>query len=301
MHKKRSFLVLTSLLVLVLALAVVGCQQAPLSTEAPKEEPTEAPAEPAAEPETEEEVQKISVAGSTTVQPLAELFAEAFTAQNPNVEIDVQGGGSSVGVKSAGEGTADVGNASREIKDSELEEFPNLVIHTIARDGIAVAVHPDVEVDGLTKDEARAIFAGEITNWSEVGGPDKPITVISREEGSGTRGAFEEMVMGKEGPPIVDTALLFPSNGAVRTAVSTTPDSIGFLSFGYLDESVKALAIDGVEATEANAASGEYPVVRPLNMLTDGEPSGVVKEWLDFILSDEGQAIVVEEGYLAVK
>jgi phosphate transport system substrate-binding protein len=300
MHKKRSFLVLTSLLVLTLALAVVGCQQAPVPTEAPEEEPTEAPADPTAEPEPEGEMAKISVAGSTTVQPLAELFSEAFTAQNPNVEIDVQGGGSSVGVKSAGEGTADVGMASRKIKDSELEEFPNLAIHTVARDGIAVAVHPDVEVDGLTLDEARAIFAGEITNWSEVGGPDTPITVVSREEGSGTRGAFEEMVMGKEGPPIVDTALLFPSNGAVRTAVATTPDSVGYLSFGYLDESVKALAVDGVEATVANALSGEYPVVRPLNMLTDGEPSGIVKEFLDFVLSDEGQAVVVEEGYLSV-
>ena len=301
MHKKRSFLVLTSLLVLTLALAVVGCQQAPVPTEAPEEEPTEAPADPTAEPEPEGEMAKISVAGSTTVQPLAELFSEAFTAQNPNVEIDVQGGGSSVGVKSAGEGTADVGMASRKIKDSELEEFPNLAIHTVARDGIAVAVHPDVEVDGLTLDEARAIFAGEITNWSEVGGPDTPITVVSREEGSGTRGAFEEMVMGKEGPPIVDTALLFPSNGAVRTSVSTTPDSIGYLSFGYLDESVKALAVDSVEATPERAASGEYPVVRPLNMLTDGEPTGAVKAWLDFIFSPEGQAIVVEEGYLAVK
>jgi len=125
--------------------------------------------------------------------------------------------------------------------------------------------------------------------------------VVSREEGSGTRAAFEEMVMGKEGPPIVDTAILQPSNGAVRTTVATTPDSIGYLSFGYLDESVKALAIDGVEATEANAASGAYPIVRPLNLLTKGEPTGAVKAWLDFILSDEGQKIVADEGYIPVK
>jgi phosphate transport system substrate-binding protein len=243
---------------------------------------------------------QISVAGSTTVQPLAEKLAEAFSAQNPAVNIDVQGGGSSVGVKSAGTGVADVGMASREIKDSEKEEYPDLVIFTVARDGIAIVAHPDVPVDELTREQVRGIFAGEITNWSEVGGPDKPITVVSREEGSGTRAAFEEMVMGED-TVIVDTAILHPSNGAVRTAVSTTPDSIGYLSFGYLDESTKALAVDGVEPTPENAASGTYPVVRPLNMLTKGEPDGTVKAWLDFILGAEGQKIVAEERFIPVK
>jgi phosphate transport system substrate-binding protein len=193
----------------------------------------------------------------------------------------VQGGGSSVGVKSAGEGTVDIGMASREIKDSEKDEFPSMVIHTIARDGIAIVVHLGVAVDGLTVDQVRDIFSGAITNWSEVGGADKAIVVVSREEGSGTRGAFEEMVMGEEAV-IVDTAILQPSNGALKTTVSTTEDSIGFLSFGYLDDSVKALAIDGVDATVENALNGSYPIVRPLNMLTDGEPEGAVKAFLDF-------------------
>ncbi|HEC34832.1 MAG TPA: phosphate ABC transporter substrate-binding protein [Chloroflexi bacterium] len=278
---------------------VVGCQPTP--TAAPAETPTTSAPNPEPTSAGTGLSGQITEAGSTTVQPLAEKLAEAFSAQHPEVEITVQGGGSSVGVKSAAEGTVDVGAASREIKDSEMQEFPDLVVHTIARDGIAIVAHPDVAVDGLTKDEVKDIFAGEITNWSEVGGPDKPIVVVSREEGSGTRAAFEEMVMGKEGPPIVDTAILQPSNGAVRTTVATTPDSIGFLSFGYLDESVKALAIDGVEPTEANAASGDYPIVRPLNLLTKGEPSGVVKAWLDFILGDEGQQIVADEGYIPVK
>ncbi|HIQ01576.1 MAG TPA: phosphate ABC transporter substrate-binding protein [Anaerolineales bacterium] len=281
---RKTLLLLTGLL--VLALVASGCRPTPTPS------PTPAKAELSG---------KIVEAGSTTVQPLAEKLAEAFMAKHPKVDITVQGGGSSVGIKSVGEGTVDVGAASREVKDSEREKYPDLKVFTIARDGIAIVVHPDVPVNGLTKEQVKGIFAGEITNWREVGGPDRPIVVVSREEGSGTRAAFEEMVMGKKGPPITEKAILQPSNGAVRTTVATTPDSIGYLSFGYLDESVKALAIDGVEATEANAASGEYPIVRPLNFLTKGEPTGLVKAWLDFILGDEGQQIVAEEGYIAVR
>jgi len=291
MYQRNRTLIVAGLLILVLLATVVACQSTP--TKPTETTPTSAPTSLSG---------SISVAGSTTVQPLAEKLAEAFNAQHPDVQIDVQGGGSSVGVKSAGQGTVDVGMASREVKQSELDEYSNLRVFTIARDGIAIVTHPDVPVDGLTKEQVKGIFAGDITNWSEVGGPDKPIVVVAREEGSGTRAAFEEMVMGgEEGPAIADTAILQPSNGAVRTTVSTTPDSIGFLSFGYLDQSVKALAIDGVEATEANAARGAYPIVRPLNMMTQGEPAGVVKAWLDFILSDAGQAIVRKEGYIPVE
>ena len=285
-RKNKSLLVLTGLLVLAMLATVVGCQPTPTTAPTPAETGLSG---------------EIAEAGSTTVQPLAEKLAEAFMAKHPEVQITIQGGGSSVGVKSAGEGTVDVGAASREVKESELQEFPDLVVHTIARDGIAIVAHPAVPLDGLTKEQVKDIFAGEITNWKDVGGPDRPIVVVSREEGSGTRAAFEEMVMGKKGPPIVDTAILQPSNGAVRTTVATTPDSIGYLSFGYLDESVKTLTIDGVEPTEANAASGDYPIVRPLNLLTKGEPAGVVEAWLDFILSDEGQQIVAGEGYIPVK
>ncbi len=244
--------------------------------------------------------QQISVAGSTTVQPLAEKLAEVYTQNHLDVKIDVAGGGSSAGVKAAGEGTADIGNASREIKDSEKSQYPDLTIFIIARDGIAVVAHPDVPVNGLSKDQVRDIYAGIIKNWSAVGGPDAPITVISREEGSGTRGAFEEMVMGDEAT-ITGDAIFQDSNGKVRTAVSSTPNAIGFLSFGYLDDSVKAFAIDSVEATETNAANGTYPIVRPLNMVTNGEPQGIVSKWINFILSSEGQKIVSEERYIAVK
>jgi len=279
---------------LLVALLVAGC-----ASPTPTAEPNDAPATqaPATVAPVAEADGTISAAGSTTVQPLAQLLGEAFVAANPGVRIEVQGGGSSVGVKSAVQGTADIGMASREIKASELEEYPNMRVFAIAYDGIAPVVHPDVAVDGLTLEQVRDIFAGKITNWQEVGGSDALIVVVAREEGSGTRDAFDELVMGEE--LITDLALLQQSNGAVRTTVATTPDAIGFLSFGYLDESVEAVAVNGAAPTAANVKNGSYPVVRPLNMVTDGEPAGLVKSWLDWILSEDGQAIVVAEGYIA--
>ena len=158
-----------------------------------------------------------------------------------------------------------------------MEEFPELQVFTIAYDGIAIVVNSDVELDSLTADEVQAIFAGEVTNFAEVGGPDAPITVVSREEGSGTRAAFEELVMEykddageKQVKPIAESALLQQSNGQVRTVVSTTPNTIAFLSFGFLDDSVKGIAIDGVEPTVDNVKNGSYAIFRPLNMLTNG-------------------------------
>lgn len=242
----------------------------------------------------------VTVSGSTTVQPLAEKLAEAFMTENTGVRVDVQGGGSSVGVKAAGEGTSDIGMASREIKESEMTEFPKLNVIVIARDGIAIVAHPDVSVSDLTVEQVRDIFSGKVTNWKDLGGVDQNIIVVSREEGSGTRGAFEEMVMGKDAL-ITASAILQPSNGAIRTTVSTTPYSIGYLSFGYLDNTVKTISIGGVAPTEPNAADGSYPIVRPLNMLTNGEPTGNVKAFLDFILSEAGQKLVVEDGYIPVK
>ena len=242
----------------------------------------------------------ISVSGSTTVQPLAEKLAEAFMTENTGIRIDVQGGGSSVGVKAAGQGTSDIGMASREIKESELAEFPKLNVVVIARDGIAIVANADVTVSDLTVEQVRDIFSGKITNWKDLGGEDQNIIVVSREEGSGTRGAFEEMVMGKDAL-ITASAILQPSNGSIRTTVSTTPYSIGYMSFGYLDDTIKAISIGGIAPTEPNAADGSYPIVRPLNMLTNGEPTGAVKAFLDFILSDAGQKLVVEDGYIPVK
>ncbi|NLP06190.1 phosphate ABC transporter substrate-binding protein [Candidatus Fermentibacteria bacterium] len=242
---------------------------------------------------------ELTLVGSTTIQPVAEVLAEAYESLHPDVMINVQGGGSSVGVTSAGQGTADIGMASRDIKASEFEEFPDIVVHTIARDGIAIIASPDVTVSDLSLDQIRGIFSGTIVSWRQVGGPDIPIVVISREEGSGTRGAFEEMVMGEDAV-ISAAAILQPSNGAVLTTVAGTPSSIAYLSFGYINDSVKTISIGGVAPTPENAASGTYPVVRPLNLVTKGEPDELARSFIDFIYSADGQAIVVQEGYLSV-
>ena len=238
----------------------------------------------------------ITEAGSTTVQPLAEVLAAAFEAENPDVNVVIQGGGTAVGITSCNDGTVDLGAASRELKSSD----PQLVTHLIARDGIAIVTQPSNAVSGLTKQQVKDIFDGNITNWKDVGGNDATIVVIAREEGSGTRTAFQDMVLGSN-VSITNRAVLQLSNGAVKTAVYSTPNSVGFISFGYLDSSVKALAIDGVAATEANAKSGTYPIVRPLYFLTKTEPIGAVKDFIDFCASAAGQSIVTQEGYISIQ
>jgi len=291
---------------IILALLLAGCGTTPEPTKAPAIVPTQAPtAEPTKAPAGLSG--RLSLAGSTTVQPLAERLAEEFMKLNPGLTIEVQGGGSSVGVTSAGEGTVDIGMASRAIKDSEVAKFPDLQVFTIARDGIAIVTNPGVQLPGLSVEQVRSIFAGEITNFAEVGGPDAPITVISREEGSGTRAAFEELVMEykdaageKQTKLITDKALLQQSNGQVRTAVATTPNTIAYLSFGFLDSSVAPVVIDGVAPTVDNVRNGSYPISRPLNMLTKGAPNPLAQAFLDYILSNAGQEIVAED-YVRVK
>jgi phosphate transport system substrate-binding protein len=301
-------------ILLLLTLVVSACSggEEATATMAPEAEPT-ATKVPAAEPTAtsapapEGLSGQLQLAGSTTVQPLAEMLAEAFMALNPDLVIEVQGGGSSVGVTSAGEGTVDIGNASRAVKSSELETFPDLQIFTIAYDGIAIVTHPDTKLPSLSVEQVRDIFAGDITNFSEVGGPDADIIVVSREEGSGTRAAFEELVMaykdaaGEEQSKVIyERALLQQSNGQVRTTVATTPNSIGYLSFGFLDESTNPVAIDGAEPTVANVKNGSYPIFRPLNMLTNGAPNELAQAFLGFILSSLGQEIVAED-YITVQ
>lgn len=238
----------------------------------------------------------VSVIGSTSVQPVAQDLADAFANVEPGIQVDIQGVGSTAGVKAAKDGVADIGTASRELKTEEKEW--GLTEHVIAMDGIAIAIHPNNSVADLTMDQVAQIFKGEITNWKEVGGADKEIIVVSREDGSGTRGAFEEIV-GIEGE-LSEKALVAEGNGAVKQNIATKEDAIGYVSLGYIDNSIKAVKIDGVEPTVENIQANTYPVARPFLMITKGDLSPETKAFIDFIMSAEGQEIVAED-YIPVK
>jgi phosphate transport system substrate-binding protein len=243
----------------------------------------------------------ITESGSTTVQPLAEKLAAAFMNINPGVKVTIQGGGSGVGIKAANDGTVDIGAASRDL----TQDDPQLNKILLAKDGIAIIVNPANPVTGLTKAQVRDIFSGSIINWKEVGGLDQEIHVTAREEGSGTRTAFQEMVMGKDASGklinISKNAILQSSSGAILQVVKGDAQSIGFDSFGYVNSSVKALAIDNTAATEENAKSGAYPIIRPLYFLTKSQPEGLVQAFLDYCQSADAQQIITKEGYITAK
>lgn len=244
----------------------------------------------------------ITVNGSTSVQPLAEELVKAFKEKNPNTVIDIQGGGSGVGIKSAADGVVDIGMSSRELKAEEktLKEFK------IAVDGIAVILNPANAINDLTMEQIYKIYTGEITDWKDVGGKPGAITVVTREEGSGTRGAFIELtgIESDDADKTIATAITQGSTGAVMTTVAGDPNAIGYASFGSAKENteVKLISVDGKACTEENIYAGEYKISRPFLMLTQADPTGPAKEFLDFILSSEGQKVVGGHGYLkAVK
>jgi phosphate transport system substrate-binding protein len=239
----------------------------------------------------------VTESGSTTVQPLAEQLRDAFQLKYPKVTVTIQGGGTAVGIKAAQDGTVDIGAASRALTDVEKA---TLVDTVIARDGIAVIVNPSQKnISNLTKAQLKDIFSGKTTNWKDLGGDNKAIVLVSREEGSGTRTAFQDLILGKD-VLIADTAILQSSNGAIRTTVASNPYAIAYISFGYIDNDVKVLNLEGVPATIDNAKNGTYPAVRPLLFLTKTQPTGLTKTFIDFCLSNQGQAIVSKD-YITVK
>lgn len=243
----------------------------------------------------------LNIAGSTTVQPIASKAAEEFMKKNPDVIVSVQGGGSSTGIKMVVEGSADIGAISRELKDSEKEKYPNLKPVAIALDSIVVVVHPDNLISDLTKQQVQDIFSGGIKNFKEVGGDDREILVVIRERGSGTRTTFEELVMDGGKITNAEGASQNPSNGAVKAVISGNENAIGYLGIGYIDETVKAIKIDGTMSSEETIRSGEYPISRKLYMITKGEATGLKKKFIDFVLSEEGQQIVEKEGFIRVR
>ncbi len=243
------------------------------------------------------EAQTLTLAGSTTVLPVAQAVAEVYMDTHPAADIQISGGGSGVGVTAAREKTADLGMLSRDLKSSE-KETAAFTEYIIGRDGIAIVAHASNPVAALTTEQIREIYLGNITNWKEVGGADMEIVLIGRDSSSGTREFFTESVLNKQDAS--KTMQEFNSNGAVAKAVAQTPGAIGYISLEYLDDTLKAFTINGVAPSVSNVLNGSYTINRPLLLISNGEPSGLAKAFIEYILSDEGQQIIKNKGFVPV-
>jgi phosphate transport system substrate-binding protein len=239
--------------------------------------------------------ERIEIAGSTSVQPVAEKLAEKYMKEHPNVRVDVTGGGSGLGIRSVSQKIIDIGTSSKALKANEKVGLNEYVI---GKEGIVVAVNLDNPVSSLTKDQLKAIFSGNITNWKEVGGKDAKIDLVIREDGSGTRGAFESMVMNKT--KVKSDAIVQTSTEAVKLAVKQDPNAIGYVSLAHMSADVKAVKVDGVNPSVETIKEGTYKLQTPFLFLTNGEPKGKVKEFIDWCLGPEGQEIVKEEKIVPV-
>lgn len=237
----------------------------------------------------------VTLAGSTAFQPFAQTLAKQYQAAHPGVKLSVQGGGSAVGIQSALMGTAQIGMA-------DLVKLPdecrNLDAVVAARDGIAIIVHPSCAVTNLTLDQVRGVFTGAIANWKALGGPDAPITVVSREAGSGTRTSLEQIVGGMKLSP---GAIIQSSGGTVGETVANDAHAIGYLSHGMVNAKIQAVGVDGKACSVENILSGAYPLVRPIYLLTGKNPSPATRQFLAFILSDPGQAQIHKDGLIPAK
>lgn len=240
---------------------------------------------------------KVTVSGSTSVGSPMENLAEAFEAKNPDVKVEVQQLGSSAGIKNAIEGVSEIGMSSRDLKDEE--KSAGLKETIIATDGIAVITNKANSVTDLTLDQVRDIYTGKITNWKEVGGKDAPIVVVSREDGSGTRDGFQEKV-GFESEELVKDAQITDGSGNIKSTVEGNENAIGYISFGYVDEAVNAVKVDGVEINHETVANNEYVIARPFILVNKEGISDNAQALIDFILSDEGQSILEEKGFIRV-
>jgi phosphate transport system substrate-binding protein len=263
---------LTNFGMIIVLLAVLGCNSASQTTSRP-----------------------LCIAGSTSIQPFVEKLAEVYMHRHAKARIDVQGGGSSAGIYAATNGAADLGASSREL----LGEEKKLIEIPIAYDGIAVIVHPSNPLTTIRLTEIRQIFTGAVKNWNSLGLPSHDIDLITREEGSGTREAFEHLVMAKQ--EITPAALVQDSNGSVREIVAGDPNSLGYISAGLVDHRVKALEIDGVPPSRDNIKNHTYTLVRRFLLVVRAEPTGLCKAFVDFVLGPDGQKILETEGLVGIK
>ena len=244
----------------------------------------------------------VKVSGSTTVLPLALEAATQFMELNPGANIQVQGGGSSVGITQLKEGVVQVADSSRELQGDENNA--GLVDHKIAFDIIAIVVNPSVRVKNLTSAQVKGIFTGRIKNWKHVGGRDAPIVVVVRDIASGTREMFDQKALGSTSDrPVesVESAIESSSNGVVREIVGATKNAIGYISYGYINELVEPVDFNGVPPDVPDAKIGRYPIARYLHMFTKGRPAGTTGGYIDFVLSDTFQNEIVSQEYIPIK
>lgn len=249
----------------------------------------------------------INIQGSDTMVNMAQALAEEFMGVNPDVVLSIKGGGSGTGIAAMINGTIDIATASRGMKDEEIaqarENNVDPVEHAVAVDCVAVVVHSSNPVTELTLAQLGAIYRGEITNWSEVGGPDLDIVLVSRDSASGTFEFFKEEVVAveDENAEFAKEAMLLPSTQAIVNEVTQNEAAIGYVGLGYLTEATKVLAIDGVVASVETAMDQSYPLARYLYMYTNGQPTGVIQAFLDWVLSEDGSAIITDQGFVSVQ
>ncbi|MCM3702942.1 phosphate ABC transporter substrate-binding protein [Paenibacillus macerans] len=306
--KKSMLMVLT----LVLSLTLAACGQggnAKTNTSGAAEggnagAKNEAPANSGGNAATSDLSGSVLAVGSSALQPLVDQVSKKFMEQNPNVSIQVQGGGSGTGLTQVSGGQADIGNSDVFAEEKlEAAQASELVDHQVAVVAMAAVVNPDVTIDNLTKDQLVQIFTGKVTNWKDLGGPDQKIQIVNRPSSSGTRATFEKYALGTKTEDL-QGSIQEDSSGTVKKLVGETPGAIGYLALSYLgDDTVKTVKYEGVEATVDNVANGTYPVWAYEHMYTKGEPNDVVKAFLDYMVSEDVQkedGDVVELGYIPV-
>lgn len=247
------------------------------------------------------EEKSLTISGSTTVLPIASAVAEAYMAKNPDIDVKVSGGGSGAGISAIGKKTVDIGMSSRDLKDDEKAAYAKLVVTPVAKDGISIIVNTANPVESLSLAQIKDIYTGTATSWKDVGGSQDAFEIVGRDSASGTREFFFTEVMKKA--DFTKFMLEKNSNGAVQQLVSQTPTAIGYVGMEFVDGvKVVSLNVDGkaLKPTVESVKSGEYPLSRDLYFLTNGEPSGSAKEFIDFLLSAEGQKIVEENGFVSI-
>ncbi|MGA2103847.1 phosphate ABC transporter substrate-binding protein [Methanoregula sp.] len=311
--QRSSYVLVTACLaaLLIVTILVAGCTSNSATTTAPATAAaTPASSAPAATnaPAATSQSETLTLSGSTTVLPIAQAVADNFSATHPDANIQVSGGGSGVGIQAIINNKVDIGMSSAAVSPAQLAQDSNMNIITIAHDGIAIVVNPANSISSITLDQVKAIYNGSITSWSSVPGAgvansNNQIVLVGRDSSSGTRTYFDQFVMQNTN----DSMSMHEdnSNGAVLQEVAQTPNAVGYISIGYLDNTVKALPIQLANGTQiapsvATVKDKTYPIHRDLYMLTNGQPTGLAADYINFLLSPAGQQIVVQQGYVAL-